>query len=32
MVKETPVLRAYSDRIIDRPAFRAMMERDKPKA
>jgi glutathione S-transferase len=32
MVKETPVLKAYSDRIIDRPAFRAMMERDKPKA
>jgi glutathione S-transferase len=31
MVKETPVLRAYADRIIDRPAFKAMMDRDKPK-
>lgn len=31
MVKETPTLRAYSDRITDRPAFKRMMERDKPK-
>jgi glutathione S-transferase len=29
MVIETPVLRAYADRVTDRPAFRAMMERDK---
>jgi glutathione S-transferase len=31
MVKETPVLKAYSERICDRPAFRKMMEVDKPK-
>jgi glutathione S-transferase len=29
MVKETPVLKAYAARIIDRPAFRKMMELDK---
>ena len=29
MVKETPVLKAYAARIIDRPAFRKMMEIDK---
>ncbi len=29
MVKETPVLKAYSARIIDRPAYRKMMEIDK---
>jgi glutathione S-transferase len=29
MITETPVLRAYADRIVDRPAFRAMTERDK---
>jgi glutathione S-transferase len=29
MITETPVLKAYSARIIDRPAFRKMMERDK---
>jgi glutathione S-transferase len=29
MVKETPALTAYTLRIIDRPAFRTMMEHDK---
>jgi glutathione S-transferase len=29
MVKETPVLKAYSARITDRPAYRKMMETDK---
>jgi glutathione S-transferase len=29
MIKETPVLAAYTARITDRPAFRKMMERDK---
>jgi glutathione S-transferase len=29
MITETPVLRAYADRITDRPAFRAMTEKDK---
>jgi len=29
MLKETPVLAAYSARVIDRPAYRKMMERDK---
>jgi glutathione S-transferase len=29
MVKDTPVLQAYSARIIDRPAYRKMMETDK---
>ena len=29
MIKETPVLKAYSARITDRPAYRKMMERDK---
>ena len=29
MIKETPVLKAYSARITDRPAYRKMMETDK---
>jgi glutathione S-transferase len=29
MIQETPVLKAYSARITDRPAYRRMMERDK---
>jgi glutathione S-transferase len=29
MITETPVLKAYSARITDRPAFRKLMERDK---
>ena len=29
MVKETPALKAYAARIVDRPAFRKMMELDK---
>ena len=29
MLKDTPVMRAYSLRVIDRPAFRKMMEMDK---
>ncbi len=29
MIKETPVLKAYSARISDRPAYRTMMEKDK---
>jgi glutathione S-transferase len=29
MMKDTPVMRAYSERAIDRPAFRKMMEKDK---
>jgi glutathione S-transferase len=29
MIKETPVLKAYSARITDRPAYRKMMESDK---
>ncbi len=29
MLKDTPVMRAYSQRVIDRPAFRKMMEMDK---
>jgi glutathione S-transferase len=29
MITETPLLKAYSARITDRPAFRKMMERDK---
>lgn len=29
MLKDTPVLREYAQRIIDRPAFRNMMEKDK---
>jgi glutathione S-transferase len=29
MIKETPVLKAYSERITARPAFRKMTERDK---
>jgi glutathione S-transferase len=29
MIKETPVLKAYTARITDRPAFRKMMENDK---
>jgi glutathione S-transferase len=29
MIKETPVLKAYTARITDRPAFRKMMELDK---
>jgi glutathione S-transferase len=29
MLKDTEVLRAYSQRVIDRPAFRKMMEKDK---
>ncbi|HEX3397274.1 MAG TPA: glutathione S-transferase family protein [Steroidobacteraceae bacterium] len=29
MIKDTPVMRAYSERAIDRPAFRKMMEKDK---
>ena len=29
MIEETPVLKAYSARITDRPAYRKMMERDK---
>jgi len=29
MIKETPVLKAYSMRITDRPAYRKMMEMDK---
>jgi glutathione S-transferase len=29
MVKETPVLKAYSARVIDRPAYRKMMDMDK---
>jgi len=29
MLKDTPVMRAYSQRVVDRPAFRKMMEMDK---
>jgi glutathione S-transferase len=29
MIKETPVLKAYSARVTDRPAYRKMMETDK---
>jgi glutathione S-transferase len=29
MIKETPVMKAYAARVIDRPAFRKMMETDK---
>lgn len=29
MFKETPVMRAYVDRVVDRPAYRKMMEKDK---
>ena len=29
MLKDTPVMRAYAQRVIDRPAFRKMMELDK---
>ena len=31
MFKETPVMKAYSERVIDRPAYRKMMETDKKK-
>jgi glutathione S-transferase len=31
MMTETPVLKAYAERITDRPAFRKMMERDAKK-
>jgi glutathione S-transferase len=31
MFKETPVMKAYSERVIDRPAYRKMMEMDKKK-
>ena len=29
MIKETPVMKVLRDRVIDRPAFRKMMEIDK---
>ncbi len=29
MFKETPVMKAYAERVIDRPAYRKMMEKDK---
>ena len=29
MVKDTPVMKAYAARVVDRPAFRKMMEMDK---
>ena len=29
MMKDTPVMKAYAARVIDRPAFRKMMEMDK---
>ena len=29
MIKDTPMMRAYGERVIDRPAFRKMMEKDK---
>jgi glutathione S-transferase len=29
MIKDTPVMRSYSERVVDRPAFRKMMEMDK---
>jgi hypothetical protein len=29
MLKDTEVMRAYSQRVIDRPAFRKTMEKDK---
>jgi glutathione S-transferase len=29
MIKDTPVMRAYAERVIDRPAFRKMMDKDK---
>jgi glutathione S-transferase len=32
MLKETPVLKGYADRVVDRPAYRKMMEMDKKKA
>jgi glutathione S-transferase len=31
MFKETPVMKAYAERVIDRPAYRKMMEIDKKK-
>ena len=31
ILKETPVMRAYADRVIDRPAYRKMMEIDRKK-
>jgi glutathione S-transferase len=31
MFKETPVMKAYAERVIDRPAYRKMMEMDKKK-
>jgi glutathione S-transferase len=31
MFKETPVMKAYADRCIDRPAYRKMMDKDKKK-
>ena len=31
MMKDTPVMKAYTERVVDRPAFRKMMEKDKKK-
>lgn len=31
MIKETPVMKAYAERVIDRPAYRKMMDTDKKK-
>jgi glutathione S-transferase len=31
MFKETPVMKAYAERVVDRPAYRKMMEIDKKK-
>ena len=31
LIKETPVMKAYAERVIDRPAYRKMMETDKKK-